>query len=165
MNKTRPAGDRQSVARMTVILGCLVLVTGSLLATSKTETDWTAGKYEGSREQVLELMDYYSAIELTPEQEAIRTQALASMPAPCCNNFSAATCCCECNLSRSIWGLSKLLITEHQADAELVRTAVEGWIKALNPTGYEGKTCTTGRCNLPFKEGGCGGMQEHHLAY
>ena len=87
------------------------------------------------------------------------------MPAPCCSNFSAATCCCECNLSRSIWGLSKLLITEHKADAEQVRKAVEGWIEALNPSGYEGKTCTTGRCNLPFKDEGCGGMQEDRLMH
>ena len=147
------------------ILGCLALAAGSLLAASETETDWTAGKYEGSREQTLELMGYYSSIQLTPEQEAVRKEALASMPAPCCNNFSAATCCCECNLSRSIWGLSKLLITEHKADAKQVRKAVEGWIEALNPSGYEGKTCTTGRCNLPFKDGGCGGMQEHRLMH
>ena len=144
---------------------CMALTAFSLLASGETQTDWTAGEYEGSREQVLELMGYYKSIQLTPEQEAIRKQALASMPAPCCNNFSAATCCCECNLSRSLWGLSKLLITEHQADAEQVRAAVEGWIEALNPSGYEGNTCTTGRCNLPFKMGGCGGMQEHRLHY
>ncbi len=157
------------IRRVMTILGCLALATGSLLATgtlsATDETDWTAGEYDGSKEQVLELMGYYRSIELTPEQEAVRRQALASMPAPCCNNFSAATCCCECNLSRSIWGLSKLLITEHQAGAEQVCEAVEGWIKALNPTGYEGKTCSTGRCNLPFKHGGCGGMQEHRLVY
>ncbi len=146
-------------------LGCLILGAGSLLAAGDTGTDWTTGKYEGTREQVLELMGYYKAIQLTPEQEAIRLEALQDMPAPCCNNFSAATCCCECNLSRSLWGLSKLLITEHKADADKVRTAVEGWIQALNPSGYEGKTCSTGRCNLPFKQGGCGGMMEHRLNY
>ncbi len=148
-----------------VVLGCLILVAGSLLAAGETGTDWTAGKYEGTREQVLELMGHYRAIQLTPEQEAIHRQALANMPAPCCNNFSAATCCCECNLSRSIWGLSKLLITGHQADAGQVRKAVEAWIEALNPSGYEGKTCSSRRCNLPFKHGGCGGMQEHNLVY
>lgn len=150
------------------LIASMAVSAGSLVANSDSEsaaTDWTAGEYEGSREQVLELMGYYRSIELTAEQEAVRRQALDSMPAPCCNNFSAATCCCECNLSRSIWGLSKLLITEHQANAEQVRAAVEGWIAALNPTGYEGDTCSTGRCNLPFKHDGCGGMQEHRLMH
>ena len=150
-----------------ILMGvAVVLSTGVLWAAAQAQTeatDWTSGHYEGTREQTLELMGYYKSIELTPEQEGIRRQALSSMPAPCCNNFSAATCCCECNLSRSIWGLSKLLITRHEADATMVREAVEAWIAALNPSGYAGNTCNTGRCNLPFKDGGCGGMMEHNL--
>ncbi len=144
------------------------LCSGLLFAASEGEagdTDWTSGNYEGTREQTLELMGYYKSIELTTEQEGIRLEALSSMPAPCCGNFSAATCCCECNLSRSIWGLSKLLITEHKADATKVREAVEAWIAALNPEGYEGRTCNTGRCNTPFKADGCGGMSEHNLIH
>ncbi|MCP3957893.1 MAG: hypothetical protein GY719_08580 [bacterium] len=157
---------RLTTMRQTVtVTAILALLAGGLLATEESKTDWTSGEYEGSREQVLELMGYYKAIQLTPEQEGIRQKALASMPAPCCKEFSAATCCCECNLSRSIWGLSKLLITEHEAGPEKVQAAVEAWIAALNPGGYEGRTCTTGSCNLPFKASGCGGMQEHHLIY
>ncbi len=153
------------IVKTALLLASAALLAGGLLASSETGTgtDWTAGKYEGSREQTLELMDYYAAIELTSEQEAIRQEALADMPAPCCKHFSAATCCCECNLSRSLWGLSKLLITEHGADAAEVRSAVEGWIAAINPEGYEGETCPTGRCGAPFKHDGCGGMQAHHL--
>lgn len=151
---------------LTAILtgAALALLTGGLAADS-TETDWTSGSYEGSREQVLELMELYKSIELTPEQETIRRQALDEMPAPCCNNFPAATCCCECNLSRSLWGLSKVLITEHGAGAEEVSKAVTAWIEALNPDGYEGRTCMTGSCNRPFKQGGCGGMNADHLIY
>ncbi|MEM7350264.1 MAG: hypothetical protein AAF657_05625 [Acidobacteriota bacterium] len=154
--------------QVAMLLASLVLAVsaGVLWATAQEPaegTDWTSGNYEGTREQTLELMGYYKTIELTAEQEGIRRQALSSMPAPCCNNFSAATCCCECNLSRSIWGLSKLLITRHEADATQVREAVEAWIDALNPSGYAGNTCNTGRCNLPFKKGGCGGMSEHRL--
>ena len=156
---------RLTMISMSLAIG---LSAGILWATTQEPaegTDWTSGKYDGTREQVLELMGYYKNIELTAEQEGVRRQALSSMPAPCCNTFSAATCCCECNLSRSIWGLAKLLITEHEADATAVRGAVEGWIAALNPSGYAGNTCNTGRCNLPFKNGGCGGMSEHRLVF
>ena len=160
--------SKKKLASLILLSGSIALFAGVLSATSETTdvtTDWTRGEYEGTREQVLELMGYYKSIQLSPDQERIRREALSTMPAPCCNNFSAATCCCECNLSRSIWGLSKLLITQHEADAQQVRKAVEAWIAALNPEGYEGQTCTTGRCNLPFKADGCGGMMEHQLIY
>lgn len=146
----------------------LLLVGGFTFATaekSAAEKDWTQTRYDGSEEEVRTLMAFYSSIQLTPEQEQVREAALRDMPAPCCNNFSAATCCCECNLSRSLWGLAKHLIADRGADAKLVRSAVEAWVSALNPAGYEGRTCMTGKCSLPFKAGGCGGMAEDHLIY
>ena len=48
-------------------------------------------------------------------------------------------------------------------DAGQVRDAVNALVEVLNPSGYEGNTCTTGRCNLPFKQGGCGGMNKDQL--
>ena len=129
------------------------------------EVDWSSGKYTGSEEEVLTLMAFYDAIELSDEQEAVRMEALGPLPAACCNEFSMATCCCECNLSRSIWGLSKHLIAERGADAMTVRSAVEAWVATINPGGYEGKTCMTGQCGKPFKEDGCGGMNKHHLVH
>ena len=149
-------------------LSLFLVVGGVTLATAEkttSEKDWTKTPYEGTEQDVLDLMAFYRSIELTPEQEQVREAALRDMPAPCCNNFSAATCCCECNLSRSLWGLAKHLIADRGADATQVRSAVESWVAALNPGGYEGRTCTTGQCNLPFKEDGCGGMAETHLIY
>ncbi len=150
-----------------VTVACLTaLVVGFGAGAEASKDDgarWLAGEFEGSREEVLKLMAYYESIRLTPEQEQVRRQALGPVPAYCCKDFSAATCCCECNLSRSLWGLSKVLIAEHGAGALAVRAAVKSLIEVLNPSGYQGNTCPTGRCNLPFKEGGCGGMDKNRL--
>lgn len=149
---------------VTACLAALVAVLGAGAEPSADPTDaWLAGEFDGSREEVLSLMAHYQAIQLTPEQEAVRSEALGPVPAFCCKNFSAATCCCECNLSRTLWGLSKVLITQKDADAQQVRAAVTALVEVLNPSGYEGNTCPTGRCNLPFKEGGCGGMNKDRL--
>ncbi len=139
----------------------LVLSTGADVA--KEEDTWLAGEFEGSREEITTLMGYYDSIELTLAQEEVRKEALGPVPAYCCKEFSAATCCCVCNLSRTLWGLSKFLIVEKGADAAQVREAVESLVAVLNPSGYEGETCMTGSCNRPFKEGGCGGMNKHQL--
>ena len=135
----------RKLSTLSLLLGAALVILcaaffGTGLFANETSVDWAAGKYTGSREEVLTLMKFYETLELTPDQEAVRLAALQPLPAACCNNFSAATCCCECNLSRSIWGLSKHLIVEHEADAEQVRTAVEAWIQVLKPDGYEGTT-------------------------
>lgn len=139
-------------------------LSGYLLA-GDDEVDWAAGRFAGSREEVETFMAYNRSIELTAPQEEIRTTALKAIPAPCCSKFSAATCCCECNLTRSIWGLSKYLIIERGAGAEQVRQAVTAWIGTLNPAGYPGDTCFTGGCNKSFKTSGCGGMKENKLIF
>lgn len=139
-------------------------LSGHLLA-GDDEVDWAAGRFAGSREEVETFMAYNRSIQLTAPQEAIRTTALKAIPAPCCSKFSAATCCCECNLTRSIWGLAKHLITERGAGAEQVRQAVTAWIDTLNPGGYPGDTCFTGGCNKAFKKSGCGGMRESKLIF
>ena len=120
-------------------------------------------EFKGSRAETLKFMEYYAAIELTPAQEAIRVKALENMPAPCCGKFPAATCCCECNLSRSMWGLAKHLIAEEGADAKRVRRAVDAWVSAIAPAGHNGHSCPTGRCGKGFKDGGCGGMRADKL--
>ena len=131
---------------------------------AKDDVNWAEGKFAGTHEEVLELVKIYDEIDLTPEQEKIRLAALDDMPAPCCNNFSAATCCCECNLSRSLWGLSKHLIVNENADAAMVRQAAEAWVANVNPDGFPGNTCTSGRCPVPMNKGGCGGMNKHHVS-
>ena len=110
-------------------------------------------------------MQYYEEIELTPEQEAIKKEALEVLPAACCSDNSAYTCCCPCNLSRTVWGLSAHLITAEGADAETVREAVQAWYARVNPGGFPGNSCYTGRCGKPFAEGGCGGMNPTRLVW
>ena len=88
------------------------------------------------------------------------------IPAACCADNSAYTCCCPCNLSRTVWGLSAWLITERGADADTVRSEVERWYAAVNEGEFPGNTCyTAGGCGKPFAEGGCGGMHPGHVAW
>ena len=63
------------------------------------------------------------------------------MMAPCCSNYSAYTCCCKCNLSRTVWGLSKFLIARQDKNAAQVGEAVSKWIDAMNPQGFSGSAC------------------------
>jgi len=121
--------------------------------------------FEGSRAEAERFMGYHRSIQLTPEQEATKRAALEAIPAPCCSNFSAATCCCECNLARTIWGLSNFLIAEKGFGVERVRDAVNAWIAALDPSGFPGDSCFKGGCGRPFEEGGCGGMHESQLIF
>jgi hypothetical protein len=125
-----------------------------------------------------QFLDYYSTIQLTPQQDSIRISALEPLPAPCCDDNPMSTCCCPCVLARSVWGLSKYLITEKKYNAEELREAALQWLKfirrdyfvlrGLEERGvdpavfglvYEA-SCYTGKCNYSFSEGGCGGMVE-----
>ena len=101
---------------------------------------------------------YDLATTLSNKEEAIRKEALLPLPAPCCSDNSAYTCCCPCNLSRSIWGLSKMLIAEHGAGAEEVRAEVKAWLKSVAPDGHSGDGCYTGSCNRAIGKNGCAGM-------
>jgi len=108
----------------------------------------------------------YEEIELTEAQEQIKFDALSVIPAACCADNSAYTCCCPCNLSRTIWGLSAWLITEQGADADTVRSEVQRWYATVNTNEFPGDTCyTAGGCGKPFAEGGCGGMHPDHVSW
>ena len=117
------------------------------------------------REETQKFIDYYNSIELTPEQELIKKQALSRIPAPCCSDNSAYTCCCPCNMAKSWWGLSHHLIVNEGASAEEVQAAVEGWIEFINPKGFSGRSCYTGGCVRPFHRNGCGGMNEDKIVF
>jgi hypothetical protein len=87
-----------------------------------------------------------------------------------------STCCCDCNLAKSVWGLSGYLAAEKGLGAEEVRASALQWLRfihsdyyvgqelaerGVNPARYDlpqGDSCYTGRCELPFAESGCGGM-------
>ena len=117
------------------------------------------------REQTIEFHAYNRSITLTPEQQEVMTEALTALKAPCCSDRTALTCCCDCNMARSWWGLSKHLIANEGLGAEQVRTAVSEWFEFINPGGFSGNACYTARCGLPFHENGCGGMKEDSVIF
>jgi hypothetical protein len=110
------------------------------------------------KSQAPEFISYYYSITLTPEQEKVKKDALTPLTAPCCSDFSMYTCCCPCNFSKTVWGLSNYLITEQNYTADQVNAAVSKWVLFTNEDGYAGDACSMGRCNYPFREDGCGGM-------
>ncbi|MEM7051570.1 MAG: hypothetical protein AAF604_18020 [Acidobacteriota bacterium] len=113
-----------------------------------------------------QFIGWESSIKLTAAQEAIKKEALEALPAPCCSDNTAYTCCCPCNMSLTIWGLSNKLIAEHGYDAEQVREKVKDWITTINPDGFSGRVCyTAGGCMKPFAEGGCGGMVRGRVSW
>ncbi len=120
------------------------------------------------RGQTRQFMRWYEEISLTPAQEDVKKEALGSIPAPCCSDNSAYTCCCPCNISRTIWGLSQYMIARQDASASQVRDKVREWISFVGPRpprAFSGSGCYTGHCSRPFREGGCGGMSPEALAF
>ncbi|MGE5275962.1 MAG: P-II family nitrogen regulator [Acidobacteriota bacterium] len=104
-------------------------------------------------------IDDESAIRLTAAQAQVRAEALEPIPAPCCREYSMRTCCCPCNLARSVWGLSNFLIAKKGYTAAQVKGEVLRWLAAINPAGFTGKACFDGGCKRPFSKNGCGGME------
>lgn len=128
--------------------------------------------------------DWYYAIRLTPEEEAIWREALLAIPAPCCDDYPVLRCCCQthgriCNLTRSAQGLAKWLIVYRGYGLKEVREAVLQWLRFLVPNYYLARAleergldprayglepheayeaCYRGRCEAPLDQGGCGGM-------
>jgi hypothetical protein len=157
-----------------VILSAAVLILAALFA---VEYAGTAGAATGTVQtvagltfhdvaaQTRELIAYDDSIELTPAQEAVRVEALSAIPAPCCSQYSAATCCCPCNMAKAVWGLSKYLITEKGADVAQVRQAAQDWFGFINPNGFTGDACFTGGCGRAFKANGCGGMSKDNPVF
>ncbi len=117
------------------------------------------------QKQTHEFMAYNKSIVLTPDQERIYKTALSALPAPCCSNKTAYTCCCPCNMAQAWWGLSKHLIADMDYDANAVRAKVGEWFKFINPDGFTGDACYTGGCNRPSGSNGCGGMNEKKVIF
>jgi hypothetical protein len=75
-----------------------------------------------------------------------------------------------------VWGLSKHLISEKNYGVEQVRESALQWLqfihsdyyviqelknRGVDPAAYglvHENPCYTGKCELPFTQGGCGGM-------
>ena len=115
--------------------------------------------------QAKEFIGYSDSILLTPEQEKIKEEVLSSIPAPCCKKFSALTCCCACNMAKTTWGLTNVMLTRHGADAKQLRAAVQEWFRVINPGGFTGDACFKGGCGRPFAKNGCGGMDKDRLVF
>jgi hypothetical protein len=117
-------------------------------------------KFTDVQAQTKEFISYYKSIQLTPEQEKIKKEALSAIPAPCCTDFPMATCCCPCNLAKAVWGLSNYLIVKKNYDAPKLKETVNAWIQFTHPNGFKGDSCHQNRCATPMSEDGCSGMGE-----
>jgi len=164
MNLIRSARARKLIASIIVVAG----ISGLALSTH-AETDVTKKSkrpvFNDLRAQTKEFMGYDDSISLAPEQQKVKKAVLSGIPAPCCKKFSAATCCCPCNMAKSIWGLSNFMLARHNASAAELKTAVEGWIRVINPAGFSGDACFKGGCERPFAKNGCAGMDHERLVF
>ena len=145
-----------------------------LIPAAETETSYG---FALSLSNTQQFIVWYYEIPLLPEEKEVMQQALATIPAPCCDDNSAATCCCECNLARSVWGLSAYLIHEQGYGVEAVREAARQWLQfarsdyyiaaGLKARGYFPEdynltiygSCYRGMCEFPLTQGGCAGME------
>jgi hypothetical protein len=154
--------QRSLLRRFVLVLLAFAVGTGAGLA-SRAGDDLVFGNVQ---EQTGQFIEYERTIRLTPAQEAIKKEALSKIPAPCCSDNSAYTCCCPCNMAKAIWGMSAYLITEKGADAGAVRKKAEEWIRLINPDGFPGDTCyTSGGCGKAFAHDGCGGMNAERIVF
>jgi len=157
----------KTLERKPVWLAALTVL--SLVATGVLPTVlWSQDDLEFTdvRSQTLQFIEWEKSIELTPEQEEIKRAALTALPAPCCSDNTAYTCCCPCNSAKAWWGLTAHLIAERGYDAEQVKEKVSEWFAFINPDGFSGDVCyTRGGCAKPFHENGCGGMDDKAVAF
>ena len=138
-------------------------VAGSLACVLRNQSYAAEIQFQDVVKQSREFMGWEKSISLTSAQERVKKQALESIPAPCCSDNSAYTCCCTCNISRTIWGLSNYMIAKQNATPVQVQTKVKEWVGFINPEGFSGMSCYQGGCNRPFHKDGCGGMNATNL--
>jgi hypothetical protein len=147
-----------------------------LFADYPHEGDGTSYGVPLSTKNAARFIEYYQQYQLTPEQEAVKKEALSSMVAPCCDDNPMYTCCCPCNLAKTVWGLSAYLIAEKNFDSAAVKDAALQWLHFIRPDYYKAQelkqqgldphayglsdedSCYVGKCEWPFSKGGCGGM-------
>ena len=122
-------------------------------------------EFHDVRSQTAEFMRYHETIRLDAAQQQIFEDALTALPAPCCSDNTALTCCCPCNAARTWWGLSKHLIAERGYSTDQVTAKVAEWFAFTNPGGSSGDACYTRGCGKAFKDDGCGGMSPDHVQF
>ncbi len=160
---------RASLLAATIVLATSFVPFSTSAAGVDAEASSTSGTslihFTDVERQTEEFLGYGKMIKLTPEQEKIKETALGDIKAVCCKDFSALTCCCPCNFSKALWGMSAYLIAEKGATAAQVKEAVHEWIHFVNPKGFSGDACFTGGCTRSFAENGCGGMNEDDVQF
>lgn len=150
-----------ALASLLVVLPALTFLSSWALAAAKQDF-----KFTDVRQQTAAFHQYEKTIKLTPAQQAIYREALEGLPAPCCNDNSALTCCCPCNSARAWWGLAKHLVADLGYDAKETRAKVAEWFRYINPSGWPGNTCyTQNGCNKPFHQAGCAGMTPEQVTF
>lgn len=156
-NDRPPALSRLFVAIL--IVGAIVAMALDQAAAARPPV-----RFFDAPSQTAEFIGYARSIELTTAQRRIRDRALSKLQAPCCSHFSMATCCCPCNLAKSVWGLSNSLIAREGAREEQVEKMARLWIRYVNAKGFTGDVCdSAGGCGRRFSDNGCGGMDERDL--
>ena len=168
IHNDNPAPATRKITALTLLATALLATLAGVSLTSCAESEAVASSmaFFDVRSQTLEFIGYNSSIQLTPEQEAVKKEALTALPAPCCSDNTAYTCCCPCNMAKSAWGLANHLIADQGYGAEEVQAAVEEWHEFINPAGFSGDVCyTAGGCGRPFNKNGCGGMNENSVVF
>ena len=157
----RPVRRPQPVVLVAALFLGAALLTAAIwfLGTRDQEPVQAAMVSPELRERTARLVEHSSSIRLTPEQQSVKREALAGIPAPCGDGNSLAMACCRCNLGKSIGGLASELAAGG-ADVGRVREAVHEWLAETNPSGYSGTACSRKRCERPFHADGCGGMKD-----
>jgi hypothetical protein len=142
-------------------LGTLGVLAAGAAAMDRTGAAATPRFVDATR-QAEEFIGYARTIVLTPAQQQLRDRVLGWIPAACCSKFSARTCCCPCNLAKTVWGLANFLIVRQGANAAALEQGVRSWLAFVNPRGFSGKACDEpGGCARAFARDGCGGMNEN----
>jgi hypothetical protein len=169
-NPILPGAKENPMPSLSPRLGVSLLVLGAplcaALALEHAASSRSAAtvRFFDAPSQAAEFIGYNRSITLTPAQEKLRDEALGTLPAACCDKFSQSTCCCPCNLAKTVWGLSNYMIVRQHATAAEVRTAARGWLKFVNRRGFTGDICDkAGGCGRTFSDDGCGGMDERNL--
>lgn len=131
---------QKSIVRLVVVAGALSA--GLALALPpQGSTQVTKGQkplFQDVRAQTKQFIAWSDSIRLTPEQEKIKEEVLSSIPTTCCSKFSMLTCCCACNMAKTIWGLSNHMLAHEGADAKRLRAAVLEWTRFIGPKGFTG---------------------------
>lgn len=145
------------------LLTTAITVYAKLLSSDEVRTGNDEIEFHDARKQATQFIAYFNLIRLTPAQDEIKEAALSEITAPCCTDYSIATCCCPCNLAKSAWGLAHFLIVERGLQALEVREIVDEWLTFANDGNLANNACYKNQCNRPMKEAGCGGMDESRV--